>query len=1165
MSRGYEGLSDTFLLNLISAIPVIPIIQPSLNDAGKSPGISGHSFERILKPSFAALTCLLVFGLFVQYAQAKPEIFDSFFAAYPELVNTRLHDLPSQSPHCGVCHFRFTGAGTRNPYGVAVENALANYVYDDPGRQTAIHSIENLDSDGDGYSNIDEMYDWATYTNTPTFPGLNDSNYTDTTRVDLADIQPYLVPTTTVDSTPPAVNVISPIGAENLQAGNTVTVTYSATDTSGISVIAIDFSDDGGSSWHPIARNLGNDGSWSWFVPNRPGTENLVRVYAIDGAGNMNFDDSDATFTITGLPAGYVPTTLRDMDMPGTQPLEGAVLSDPDTDCVNCHGNYDSASEPWSTWRGSMMAQAARDPFFYAMLAIAEQDAPSSGDLCLRCHTPGGWQEGRSTDTSGGMLNAKDRQGVQCDFCHRLVDRDYEEGSSPAIDGDILADISPLPLQYGNGQFINDPGSIKRGPFSDVIEVGHLSVESPFHRSAELCGTCHDVSNPVFEQAGANEYTPGTFDAEHVDQDLRNMYPVERTFSEWQNSEYATTGVYAPQFAGNKADGMVSICQDCHMPDVSAYGSNVAGTPLREDMPLHDLTGGNTFIPDLVADVYPDEVDASQLNAAKARAASMLQRAATMQLTPDSTGINVRIINETGHKLISGYPEGRRMWLNVQGFDQYGSMIFESGAYEESTGVLTEDAQAKVYEIKPGLSPGLATALGMQEGPSFHFVLNDKIYLDNRIPPRGFTNAAFEAIQSPPIGYTYADGQYWDDTHYDLPAEVTTVNVRLYYQTISKEVVEFLRDENVTNDAGQRLYDAWVAHGRSPPVLMTEGTTAVTPNLTLDPPSPWGFGETAIGASRNQVVVIGNDGDVPLGITSMTESATTGCDQFDSSFPAMPLSLDPGQTDSMSISFVPTGRGLYQCEITLFSNDPDGDAVYLVDGTGIGSQLEVTPAPLAFGDIHVGDSSETLYFGLTNTGELDLFVTGVLIPAINAEDYLLSGFTGGGIPAGQTVQVGVTFQPQSAGSQDATIQITSDGDINPNAAKDLTGNGTVRLIAFSPASVDFGNVPVGQQRSAGLTISNTGTATLAVTGLSITGADAARFTITDPADLPSPELPVEIAPAGSFPLSIECAPLTGGLLSASLQVTSNTDNDPVADVGLSCNGATDVIFSNGFE
>ena len=39
----------------------------------------------------------------------------------------------------------------------------------------------------------------------------------------------------------------------------------------------------------------------------------------------------------------------------------------------------------------------------------------------------------------------------------------------------------------------------------------------------------------------------------------------------------------------------------------------------------------------------------------------------------------------------------------------------------------------------------------------------------------------------------------------------------LYYQSTSKEYVEFLRDENTTNTAGQALYDLWTNNGKCPP------------------------------------------------------------------------------------------------------------------------------------------------------------------------------------------------------------------------------------------------------------------------------------------------------------------------------------------------------------
>jgi hypothetical protein len=205
----------------------------------------------------------------------------------------------------------------------------------------------------------------------------------------------------------------------------------------------------------------------------------------------------------------------------------------------------------------------------------------------------------------------------------------------------------------------------------------------------------------------------------------------------------------------------------------------------------------------------------------------MIQKAATLQLTPEEFGVTVRVINETGHKLPSGYPEGRRVWLNVQAYDPVGALVYESGAYDFGTAVLTHDDDAKVYEILPGLSPALAAALGQPEGKSFHFVLSDTVFFDNRIPPRGFTNAEFIEIQSPPVAYEYADGQYWDDTEYRLPDTADSVYVTLYYQTTTKEYVEFLRDANHTNSAGQDLYDAWVAQGKAPPVAIARDRIGV--------------------------------------------------------------------------------------------------------------------------------------------------------------------------------------------------------------------------------------------------------------------------------------------------------------------------------------------------
>jgi hypothetical protein len=167
------------------------------------------------------------------------------------------------------------------------------------------------------------------------------------------------------------------------------------------------------------------------------------------------------------------------------------------------------------------------------------------------------------------------------------------------------------------------------------------------------------------------------------------------------------------------------------------------------------------------------------------------------------------------------------MWLNVQFYDSAGALINERGAYNPDSAELST-TDTKVYEGKLGLDADAAAATGLPEGESFHFVLNNTWIKDNRIPPRGFTNAAFTAVQAGPVGYSYADGQYWDDTVFGIPRDACRVDVTLYYQTTTKEYIEFLRDANHTNSAGIDAYNLWVQFGKSEPVAMDNLTLVLT-------------------------------------------------------------------------------------------------------------------------------------------------------------------------------------------------------------------------------------------------------------------------------------------------------------------------------------------------
>ena len=577
-------------------------------------------------------------------------------------------------------------------------------------------------------------------------------------------------------------------------------------------------------------------------------------------AASLPTDHPPINIIANGVPITRpLETTQNDLFLPGTQPNQMIDdIPDPKS-CRDCHENVANIGveqpeeyAPWIGWQGSMMAQAGRDPVFFAALDIANADANGGGEFCLRCHMPRGWLHGNSTPSDGSAMTPEDQEGVQCEVCHRMVDPVYEPDISPSRDITVHNNITSSITTMGSGSLIVDPQDYRRGPFDIVTDLGrdpHTAfdnaqdtLQSPFHQEANFCGSCHDINNPLLSwDETRGEYWPNDMDVPAPD--LNDLFPIERTFTEWRLSEYNTpTGIYAPQFGGNKTH--VSTCQDCHMRDVTGVAGDVFGEHIqRDDMPMHDLTGANTWVPQIIPQhpvfsatfqAEPERVEALQAGIERAR--YMLQNAATVTAIRQDDELLVTVVNESGHKLPSGYVEGRRMWLQVDGYNADGDLIYASGTYTEATGELEGYHQVgsnlKVYESLHGLTPDYAAELGLPAGNSFHFILNNDIIFDNRIPPRGFEFNAFAAAgaapytNSLPDSTRYADDQYWDTTTYQLPAEVVTGTVRLMHQVVSKEYVEFLRDNSPTagspDSNGEILYALWEAAQRSKPEVMAE-------------------------------------------------------------------------------------------------------------------------------------------------------------------------------------------------------------------------------------------------------------------------------------------------------------------------------------------------------
>lgn len=95
----------------------------------------------------SSLTLATLFALaFTFHVQAKPVIFKAFKAQYPK---TKLND-------CIICHISDDadddGNMQRNSYGSDLEKTIKV-----KGNLPDFKAVEALDSDGDGFSNIDEI------------------------------------------------------------------------------------------------------------------------------------------------------------------------------------------------------------------------------------------------------------------------------------------------------------------------------------------------------------------------------------------------------------------------------------------------------------------------------------------------------------------------------------------------------------------------------------------------------------------------------------------------------------------------------------------------------------------------------------------------------------------------------------------------------------------------------------------------------------------------------------------------------------------------------------------------------------------------------------------------------------------------------------------------
>jgi hypothetical protein len=267
--------------------------------------------------------------------------------------------------------------------------------------------------------------------------------------------------------------------------------------------------------------------------------------------------------------------------------------------------------------------------------------------------------------------------------------------------GPLAASQPPAPIDINTSQVFG-----QHIPYQRMDSAKHKGYHQAMFVRAEMCAACHDVTNALPIKNQLHKWVGG--------------FPIERTYTEWSNSQYADrpgNRNFDPRF---KRD-----CQSCHMQQ--DYGQpGTAQTLYKDGRPLpvavdrvandggahpfftHHFVGGNTLVPRMIGkDVdqsgnvspYP-ELSAFSFSSAdhnspysrgfwthterrgayaqQARLAwDRLRHVLRMDLegpqqarAGSAAPVQIVLANTgSGHNFPTGFPEGRTAWLAIHAYD----------------------------------------------------------------------------------------------------------------------------------------------------------------------------------------------------------------------------------------------------------------------------------------------------------------------------------------------------------------------------------------------------------------------------------------------------------------------------------------------------------------
>ncbi len=317
------------------------------------------------------------------------------------------------------------------------------------------------------------------------------------------------------------------------------------------------------------------------------------------------------------------------------------------------------------------------------------------------------------------------------------------------------------------------------------------------------------------------------------------------------------------------------------------------------------------------------------------------------------------------------------------------------------------------------------------------------------------------------------------------------------------------------------------------------GSGTGVPAATPSPASLTFSGQNVGSTSAAQNITLTNGG---TGVLTVSSIAITGPNAVD--FTATNTcagSIAIGGNCSIAVTFSPTAAGSRTAAIVISDNAGNTASNQTVALTGAATGIPraaLSSATAAFGNQNVSSTSSSQTITLSNSGSAALSITSIGITGTNATDFQTTNNCGTSLGAGASCSMAITFDPAAVGTRTATLTLTDNASGTAGATQTvvLTGTGVgVAAASASPTTVVFGDQNVNTRSApATVTLSNTGTAALMVTGIAVGGANAADFGQTNTCS--------SVAPGSSCAISVTFDPAGTSARLGSLTITDNANN-----------------------